>query len=233
MFDDTEAFKRTPENFPATFVRRVWSAAEPFVLSLRDGAKATGTLTVGILLLGAGIWLAWASDWQLLDWASPMAPKLAPGVILGMLHLLRVALLISGAIFFSRGRNGLRFWWMSSPFVWRAVPIDDDGGNFCVEARPFVREMCDWIATSVVSLIAALAAVIALLCFAGAVCMDGVLAERFAPLVNGDVGMVELIAGRALLILAGVAALLFALHKGAEAELRNKRAEARLFGEAA
>jgi hypothetical protein len=232
MFDDTEAFKRTPENPSVTVARRVWSAVEPFVLSLGDGAKATGTLAVGTLLLGGGIWLSWTSDWWLLSRASPIAPKLAPGVILGLLHLLRITLVITGAVYFNLGRDRLRFWWMASPFVWRTVPSGDDG-DFRVEARPFVHEMCDWIATSVVSLVAGLAAVIALLFFAGAVCVDDVLADRLASFVTGDVGNLELIIGRALLILAGTAALLFARHKGAQAELRNKRAEARLFGEVA
>jgi hypothetical protein len=192
--------------------RRLWAAAEPFLLSLRDGAKATGTLAVGVLLLGAGAWLSWASDWWLLDWASAIAPKLAEWVILVLLHLARIALLIAGAIYVSSGRSALRNWWLASPFVWRTMPIDDDGA-FRVEARPFVHTISRLVLGSIASAIAFLAAFIGLVLIASAVRVDSDLARLVAHFVNGDVGARELIAGRALLIGAAMIAGLAALNR--------------------
>ena len=115
-------------------VERAWAAVSPFALSLREGAVASGILATGVVIACGGIRLSVASEYEIATAAGVWVPHLDPDWAIVIGSLLRAPLLIFGVLRAAVGCKALRWWWLSSPFVWRAMADDEFG--FRLEMRP-------------------------------------------------------------------------------------------------
>jgi hypothetical protein len=175
-------------------------------------------MATGALLALAGIRLSVASEYEIATAAGVLAPHLDPDLAIAIASLLRVPLLIYGVLRVAAGCKELRWWWLSSPFVWRAAA--DDEFDFRLEMRPGVRFISKLIIGLLISAVALLVSLLALLCIMFASLGDAELARfvgRF--LVDVEFDRHALFISRLVLIAGGIVATTVALNRVRAAEL--------------